>query len=91
MICYVDAVIDCTRSTGLLLTVKGEDSGSFSLVGLSLALGSVLMAGLRWNLTQIIVQRGGHSSHKKGQSALSTIYFLAPLMAGRNFSLSFSS
>lgn len=90
MIYAVLAKLIFTRSTGLILTVKGEEPSSFSLAGLSLALGSVLMAGLRWNLTQIIVQRGGHSSHKKGQSAVSTIYFLAPLMAGHRSSPSSS-
>jgi solute carrier family 35, member C2 len=71
---------------GLLLLVAGETQ--FVLVGFLLVMTAAMLAGLRWTITQVLLQGGtlgdnnnsNSSGHGGGRSPVEAIYQLTPIM-----------
>lgn len=73
---------------GLLLLVAGETQ--FDLVGFLLVMTAAMLAGLRWTITQVLLQGGtlgdnnnnssGHGHGGGGRSPVEAIYQLTPIM-----------
>nr|CAG8487353.1 11609_t:CDS:2 [Entrophospora candida] len=60
-------------SVGVILTVAGETK--FNLMGFLLVLGAAIISGLRWTLTQILLQK------EEGMNdPISTLYYISPVM-----------
>ncbi|CAH1764762.1 12295_t:CDS:2 [Entrophospora sp. SA101] len=60
-------------SVGVILTVAGETK--FNLIGFLLVLGAAIISGLRWTLTQILLQK------EEGMNdPISTLYYISPVM-----------
>ncbi|CAG8593899.1 9395_t:CDS:2 [Ambispora gerdemannii] len=60
-------------SLGVVLTVAGETK--FDLTGFTLVLGSAIISGLRWSITQMLLQK------EEGiNNPIATLYYLSPIM-----------
>nr|CAG8583994.1 3210_t:CDS:2 [Entrophospora candida]CAG8595542.1 13460_t:CDS:2 [Entrophospora candida] len=60
-------------SIGVILTVAGETK--FDLIGFLLVLSAAIISGLRWTLTQILLQK------EEGiDDPISTLYYISPVM-----------
>ncbi|KAG7670945.1 hypothetical protein Ndes2437A_g04581 [Nannochloris sp. 'desiccata'] len=68
----VVSVISC----GLLLLVAGETK--FDLLGFILVMSAAALAGLRWTITQILLQ--GHKHEASSGGPVEVIYHLTPIM-----------
>ena len=68
----VVSVISC----GLLLLVAGETK--FDLVGFILVMSAAALAGLRWTITQILLQ--GHKHEASSGGPVEVIFHLTPIM-----------
>jgi solute carrier family 35 protein C2 len=66
-------VIIFVISTGVALTVAGETK--FDLLGFLLVLGAAITSGLRWSLTQLLLQREEALNHP-----IATLYYISPIM-----------
>ncbi|CAG8537061.1 6232_t:CDS:10, partial [Ambispora leptoticha] len=60
-------------SLGVVLTVAGETK--FNLAGFILVLGSAIISGLRWSITQMLLQKEEGINHP-----IATLYYLSPIM-----------
>ena len=60
-------------SFGVILTVAGETK--FNLTGFLLVLGAAVVSGLRWSLTQMLLQR-----EEGMNNPIATLYYLSPVM-----------
>ena len=65
-------------SLGLFLLVEGEDESEFSLAGFFMVLSASALAGLRWAITQVLLQGDAHNESRGG--ALEIIEMLSPIM-----------
>ncbi|CAJ0639060.1 2610_t:CDS:2 [Entrophospora sp. SA101] len=66
-------LIITVMSIGVILTVAGETK--FNLIGFFLVLGAAIISGLRWTLTQILLQK------EEGMNdPISTLYYISPVM-----------
>lgn len=70
------AGVVCIISCGLFLLVAGETE--FNLVGFVMVLVASALAGLRWTITQVLLQGDSHSRSRGG--ALEIIEALTPIM-----------
>ncbi|KAL4448483.1 hypothetical protein ABPG75_005702 [Micractinium tetrahymenae] len=72
------AAVVSVISAGLLLLVYGETK--FHLVGFILVMSAAMLAGLRWTITQVLLQGGpGHGSRKHG-GPVEVLFQLTPVM-----------
>ncbi|KAL4438191.1 hypothetical protein ABPG77_010552 [Micractinium sp. CCAP 211/92] len=72
------AAVVSVISAGLLLLVFGETQ--FHLVGFLLVMSAAMLAGLRWTITQVLLQGSpGHGSRKHG-GPVEVLYQLTPVM-----------
>ena len=60
-------------SFGVILTVAGETK--FNLTGFLLVLGAAIVSGLRWSLTQMLLQK-----EEGMNNPVATLYYLSPFM-----------
>ncbi|CAG8471463.1 15889_t:CDS:2 [Acaulospora morrowiae] len=60
-------------STGVVMTVFGETQ--FNLIGFLLVLGASVVSGLRWSLTQILLQKESSMN-----DPVATLYYISPVM-----------
>ncbi|CAG8813638.1 28643_t:CDS:2, partial [Racocetra persica] len=60
-------------STGVIMTVFGETA--FNLTGFLLVLGAAISSGLRWSLTQMLLQQEESMNHP-----IATLYYISPVM-----------
>ena len=65
-------------SLGLFLLVEGEDEGEFSWAGFFMVMSASALAGLRWAITQVLLQGDAHNASRGG--ALEIIELLSPIM-----------
>ncbi|KAI8061104.1 triose-phosphate transporter family-domain-containing protein [Gongronella butleri] len=68
--------------SGVLLTVEGETK--FDTTGFVLVLVASVASGLRWNMTQLLLQQDGIGIH----SPIATMYYLSPIMFASTLTLS---
>ncbi|CAI2171429.1 14822_t:CDS:2 [Funneliformis geosporum] len=66
-------IIITVISVGVLLTVEGETR--FNLTGFLLVLGAAIISGLRWTLTQMLLQK-----EEGMNNPVATLYYLSPIM-----------
>ncbi|CAG8594484.1 13816_t:CDS:2 [Funneliformis mosseae] len=66
-------IIITVISVGVLLTVEGETK--FNLTGFLLVLGAAIISGLRWTLTQMLLQK-----EEGMNNPVATLYYLSPIM-----------
>jgi len=68
-------------TSGILLLVYGETK--FNFIGFSLVMTASCLAGLRWTLTQVLLQGNNNSKQRYGDSgALELLEKLTPIMCG---------
>lgn len=73
------AAVVSVISAGLLLLVYGETK--FHLVGFILVMTAAMLAGLRWTITQVLLQdSGGSHGSKKHGGPVEVLYQLTPVM-----------
>ncbi|CAG8647463.1 5125_t:CDS:2 [Dentiscutata erythropus] len=60
-------------SIGVIMTVFGETA--LNITGFLLVLGAAIFSGLRWSLTQILLQQEESMNHP-----ISTLYYISPVM-----------
>ncbi|RIA92617.1 triose-phosphate transporter family-domain-containing protein [Glomus cerebriforme] len=60
-------------SLGVILTVAGETK--FNLTGFLLVLGAAIVSGLRWSLTQMLLQK-----EEGMNNPVATLYYVSPIM-----------
>ncbi|ORX61416.1 TPT-domain-containing protein [Hesseltinella vesiculosa] len=60
--------------SGVFLTVEGETK--FDTLGFTLVLVAAVASGLRWNMTQLLLQQDRLGIH----SPIATLYYLSPIM-----------
>ncbi|CAB5180230.1 TPT-domain-containing protein [Rhizophagus irregularis] len=60
-------------SFGVILTVAGETK--FNLMGFLLVLGAAIVSGLRWSLTQMLLQK-----EEGMNNPVATLYYVSPIM-----------
>ncbi|RGB42127.1 triose-phosphate transporter family-domain-containing protein [Rhizophagus diaphanus] len=60
-------------SFGVILTVAGETK--FNLTGFLLVLGAAIVSGLRWSLTQMLLQK-----EEGMNNPVATLYYVSPIM-----------
>ncbi|KAI9302805.1 triose-phosphate transporter family-domain-containing protein [Cunninghamella echinulata] len=60
--------------TGVFLTIEGETK--FDMIGFILVLVAAIVSGLRWNLTQLLLQQDRIGIN----SPITTLYYLSPVM-----------
>ena len=65
-------------SLGLFLLVEGEEEGEFSWAGFLMVISASALAGLRWAITQVLLQGDAHNASRGG--ALEIIELLSPIM-----------
>ncbi|MEO2192057.1 MAG: hypothetical protein ABGY24_06410 [bacterium] len=65
-------------SLGLFLLVEGEEDGEFSWAGFLMVISASALAGLRWAITQVLLQGDAHNASRGG--ALEIIELLSPIM-----------
>ncbi|CAG8491148.1 8191_t:CDS:2 [Scutellospora calospora] len=66
-------VIISVISIGVIMTVFGE--AAFNLTGFLLVLGAAIVSGLRWSLTQMLLQKEEGMNHP-----VATLYYVSPVM-----------
>ncbi|CAG8477523.1 9763_t:CDS:2 [Diversispora eburnea] len=69
-------------SIGVVMTVFGETQ--FNLIGFLLVLGASIISGLRWSITQMLLQK-----EEAMNSPFATLYYLSPIMFCAMLLLSF--
>ncbi|RHZ80635.1 hypothetical protein Glove_134g253 [Diversispora epigaea] len=69
-------------SIGVVMTVFGETQ--FNLIGFLLVLGASIISGLRWSLTQMLLQK-----EEAMNNPIATLYYLSPIMFCAMLLLSF--
>ena len=62
-----------TITAGLLLLVAGETR--FDLTGFVLVMTAAMLAGLRWTITQVLLQGDPSKAHGEGRAWLSALFF----------------
>ncbi|KAK9866313.1 hypothetical protein WJX84_011708 [Apatococcus fuscideae] len=71
------AVVVAIICTGLIMLVAGETQ--FNLIGFMLVMSASMLSGLRWTITQVLLQ--GTDAHGKSGGPLEVLLQLTPVMA----------